>query len=84
MREAADHFRVAILAALVGTTDEPIDQSRAALARRGIVPTDGEVIADGCIPRCEAQVRAGKVDAAGFRFAWRDARDPVDGIGGAR
>ena len=43
---------------------EPVDQFRAALARRGIVPKDGEIIADGRIHRCDAEGRGGKGDAA--------------------
>ncbi len=43
---------------------EPLDQFRAALARRGIVPRDGRIIADGRIHRCDAEGRGGKGDAA--------------------
>lgn len=43
---------------------EPVDQFRAALARRGIVPRDGVIIADGRIHRCDAEGRGGKGDAA--------------------
>ena len=43
---------------------EPVDQFRAALARRGIVPKDGEIVADGRIHRCDAEGRGGKGDAA--------------------
>jgi uncharacterized protein (DUF927 family)/phage/plasmid primase-like uncharacterized protein len=43
---------------------EPVEQFRAALAGRGILPKDGEVIADGRIHRCDAEGRGGKGDAA--------------------
>ena len=43
---------------------EPVDQFRAALAGRGILPKGGEVIADGRIHRCDAEGRGGKGDAA--------------------
>ena len=43
---------------------EPVDQFRAALAGRGILPKGGEVIADGRLHRCDAEGRGGKGDAA--------------------
>ena len=73
---------------------EPVDQFRAALARRGIVPKDGEIIADGRIHRCDAEGRGGKGDAAyllhldgipagGFEnwrdgFGWENWRADID------
>jgi putative DNA primase/helicase len=43
---------------------DPVDQFKAALARRGIVPKDGEIVADGHIQRCDASGRGGKGDAS--------------------
>ncbi len=43
---------------------DPVDQFRAALAGRGILPKGGEVIADGRVHRCDAEGRGGKGDAA--------------------
>lgn len=43
---------------------EPVNQFRAALARRGIVPKGGEIVADGRIHRCDAEGRGGEGDAA--------------------
>ena len=43
---------------------EPIEQFRAALAGRGILPKGGEIVADGRIHRCDAEGRGGKGDAA--------------------
>ena len=43
---------------------EPVDQFRAALAGRGILPKGGEIIADGRIHRADAEGRGGKGDAA--------------------
>jgi uncharacterized protein (DUF927 family)/phage/plasmid primase-like uncharacterized protein len=73
---------------------DPVEQFRAALARRGIVPKDGEVIADGRIHRCDAEGRGGKGDAAyllhldgipagGFEnwrdgFGWENWRADID------
>ena len=73
---------------------EPVDQFRAALARRGIVPKDGEIVADGRIHRCDAEGRGGKGDAAyllhldgipagGFEnwrdgFGWENWRADID------
>jgi len=73
---------------------EPVDQFRAALARRGIVPKDSEIIADGRIHRCDAEGRGGKGDAAyllhldgipagGFEnwrdgFGWENWRADID------
>lgn len=73
---------------------EPLDQFRAALAQRGIVPKGGEIIADGRIHRCDADGRGGKGDAAyllhldgipagGFEnwrdgFGWENWRADID------
>jgi uncharacterized protein (DUF927 family)/phage/plasmid primase-like uncharacterized protein len=73
---------------------EPLDQFRAALARRGIAPKGGEVVADGRIHRCDADGRGGKGDAAyllhldgipagGFEnwrdgFGWENWRADID------
>jgi uncharacterized protein (DUF927 family)/phage/plasmid primase-like uncharacterized protein len=73
---------------------EPVDQFRAALAGRGIVPNGGEVIADGRLHRCDAEGRGGKGDAAyllhldgvpagGFEnwrdgFGWENWRADID------
>ena len=73
---------------------EPVDQFRAALAGRGILPKDGEIIADGRIHRCNAEGRGGKGDAAyllhldgipagGFEnwrdgFGWENWRADID------
>jgi len=73
---------------------EPIDQFRAALALRGIVPKGGEIVADGRIHRCDAEGRGGKGDAAylvhldsipagGFQnwrdgFGWETWRADID------
>ena len=73
---------------------EPVDQFRAALARRGIVPKGGEIVADGRIHRCDAEGRGGKGDAAyllhldgvpagGFEnwrdgFGWENWRADID------
>lgn len=73
---------------------EPIDQFRAALARRGIFPKGGEIVADGRIHRCDAEVRGGEGDAAyllhpdgipagGFEnwrdgFGWENWRAEID------
>ncbi|MDP1650965.1 MAG: DUF927 domain-containing protein [Rubrivivax sp.] len=43
---------------------EPVDQFRAALARRGIVPKGEEIVADGRLHRCDAEGRGGRGDAA--------------------
>ena len=45
------------------TTAEVIDQFRAALAARDIVPPEN-IIADGCIHRCDVTGKNGKGDAA--------------------
>ena len=73
---------------------EPVDQFRAALARRGIVPKGGEIVADGRIHRADAEGRGGKGDAAyllhldgipagGFEnwrdgFGWENWRADID------
>lgn len=73
---------------------EPVDQFRAALAGRGIVPKGGEIIADGRLHRCDAEGRGGKGDAAyllhldgvpagGFEnwrdgFGWENWRADID------
>ena len=73
---------------------EPVDQFRTALARRGIVPKGGEIVADGRIHRCDAEGRGGKGDAAyllhldgipagGFEnwrdgFGWENWRADID------
>ena len=73
---------------------EPVDQFRAALAGRGIVPKGGEIVADGRIHRCDAEGRGGKGDAAyllhldgvpagGFEnwrdgFGWENWRADID------
>ncbi len=73
---------------------EPVDQFRAALAGRGIVPKGGEIVADGRIHRCDAEGRGGKGDASyalhldgipagGFQnwrdgFGWENWRADID------
>ena len=61
---------------------EPIEQFRAQLARRGIIPKGGEIIADGRLHRSDADGKRGKGDAtylmhldgipAGGFENWRD------------
>ena len=43
---------------------DSLDQFRAQLTRRGILPKGGEIVADGRIQRCDAEGRGGKGDAA--------------------
>ncbi len=73
---------------------EPIAQFKEALARRGILPRGGEIVADGRIQRCDAIGRGGKGDAAyllhldgipagGFEnwrdgFGWENWRAEID------
>lgn len=73
---------------------EVVDQFRAALARRGIVPKGDEIVADGRMHRCDAEGRGGKGDAAyllhldgipagGFEnwrdgFGWENWRADID------
>ena len=45
---------------------EPVDQFRAALARRGIAPKDSEIVADGRIHRCDADGRMDPKNASTY------------------
>jgi len=73
---------------------DSVNQFRAALAGRGIMPKGGEIVADGRIHRCDAEGHGGKGDAAyllhldgipagGFEnwrdgFGWENWRADID------